>query len=343
MIADEVTPVRSLLDLKYPISEGIIKDKEELELLWDYAINKKIGINHDNYKDHNCMITEAPLNPFQNKLTMSETLIEKLGFGGFNIEPQAKLTIIYEGKDSGLVLDSGDGVTHCIPVIHNTIDHHNIVRLNIAGRHITDYLIRLLQVKGYAFNSSADFEIVRELKEKFCMVSSNIEEDRRLERETSFYNSFYKLSNGKTIKLSNEKFEAPEILFNPMLIQEESPGMPEMVVNCIQKCAMDNRSKLYKAIILSGASTLFAGFSTRLEDEVRKKYQKVVLGGDEKRKINIDINIIDNPNRQYAVFNGAVFLANFYRENSPNYWISKQEWEECGSKILYQKCTNIIH
>lgn len=341
MIADEVTPVRSLLDLKYPISEGIIKDREELELLWNYAITKKIGLKESDLKDHYCMITEAPMNPFANKVLMSEILTEKLGFGGFNIEPQAKLTIIYEGKDSGLVLDSGDGVTHCIPVVSNTIDHHNIVRLNIAGRHITDYLIRLLQVKGYAFNSSADFEIVREIKEKFCLVSPNIEEDRRLERETAFYNSFYKLSNGKTIKISNEKFEAPEILFNPMLIQDESHGIHEMIVRCIQSSAMDNRSKLYKSIILSGATTLFPGFSTRLEDEVRKVYQKVVLK-DESRKINIDINIVDNPNRQYAVFNGASFLANFYRENSPDYFISKEEWADCGQSILYRKCPNII-
>jgi len=341
MIADEVTPVRSLLDLKYPISEGIIKDREELELLWNYAITKKIGLKENDLKDHYCMITEAPMNPFANKVLMAEILTEKLGFAGFNIEPQAKLTIIYEGKDSGLVLDSGDGVTHCIPVVSNTIEHHNIVRLNIAGRHITDYLIRLLQVKGYAFNSSADFEIVREIKEKFCLVSPNIEEDRKLERETAFYNSFYKLSSGKTIKISNEKFEAPEILFNPMLIQNESPGIHDMIVKCIQNSAMDNRRKLYNSIILSGATTLFPGFSTRLEDEVRKKYQKVVLQ-DENRKINIDINIIDNPNRQYAVFNGASFLANFYRENNPDYFISHEEWNDCGENILIRKCPNII-
>lgn len=341
MIADEVTPVRSLLDLKYPIREGIIKDKEELELLWGYAIKNKLKVNDDDLKDRCCMITEAPLNPFVNKVTMSEIISEKIGLGAFNIEPQAKLTLFYEGKESGLVVDSGDGVTHCIPIVHNTIDQHNIVRLNIAGRHITDYLIRLLQIKGYAFNSSADFEIVREIKEKFCFVSPNITQDRKLDRETTFYNSFYKLSSGKTIKISNEKFEAPEILFNPMLIQNESHPIQDMIVNCIQSSAMDNRSKLYKSIILSGATTLFAGFSSRLDEEVRKKYQKVVLK-DENRKINIDINIVDNPNRQYAVFNGAVFLASFYNNNNPSYWITKQEWEESGEKILYQKCSNII-
>jgi actin-related protein 2 len=342
MIADEVLPVRSILDLKYPIREGIIKDSEELELLWEYSITNKIGLKRDNLGSYSCMITEAPFNPFSNKKLMSSILIEKLGLGAFNIEPQAKLALIYEGKDSGLVVDSGDGVTHCIPVIHNTIDHHNIMRLNIAGRHITEYLIRLLQVKGYAFNSSADFETVRELKEKFCMVSSNIDQDRKLDRETTFYNSFYRLNSGKVIKLSNEKFEAPEILFNPMLIQDESPGVHEMIVKCIQSSAMDNRKKLYESIILSGANTLFAGFASRLETEVVKKYKKDVLKNEE-AKLKIDISIVDNPNRQYAVYNGAAFLANFYNKENLGYWITKKDWEECGDSILYKKCSNITN
>jgi len=341
MIADEVTPVRSILDLKYPIREGIIKDEEELELLWDYAINKKLGIKKENFESSSVMLTEAPHNPIKNKEIMAVTLFEKMGIGSFNIEAQAKLTLINEGKTSGLVVDSGDGVTHCIPVTHNLIDHNNIVRLNIAGRHITEYLIRLLQIKGYAFNSSADFETVREIKEKFCMVSANIDQDRKLDRETTFYNSFYKLPNSKVIKISNEKFEAPEIMFNPMLIQNELPGIPEMIIKCVQKCAMDNRKDLYKSIILSGANTLFAGFASRLETEVHKKYSKEVLK-DENKKAKIDINIIDNPNRQFAVFLGACFLADYYCKNNPGYWITKKEWEESGTQILYKKCENII-
>lgn len=340
MIGDEVLPVRSILDLKYPIREGIIKDEEELELLWNYALTKKIGLDNTDLRSRTCMLTEAPFNPVENKVIMATTLLEKLGVGAFNIEAQAKLALVYEGKQSGLVVDSGDGVTHCIPVVHNMIDHHNIMRLNIAGRHITEYLVRLLQVKGYAFNSSADFETVRELKERFCMVSPNIEQDRKLDKETTFYNSYFKLPSGKVIKINNEKFEAPEILFNPMLLQNESPGVQDIVVKCIQSCAMDNRPLLYKNILLSGANTLFAGFSSRLENEILKRYSKVVLK-DENKKPNIEININDNPNRQYAVFNGAAFLAKFYNQKQPDYWITKEEWDECGKQIIYKKVQNI--
>jgi actin-related protein 2 len=106
-----------------------------------------MGVTEDEFRDLKIMLTEAPMNPLKNKEIMAEIMFEKMNVGAFNIEPQAKLSLIAEGLDTGVVLDSGDGVTHCIPIFGNSILHHYIQRLNIAGRHITDYLIRLLQVK----------------------------------------------------------------------------------------------------------------------------------------------------------------------------------------------------
>ena len=233
MIGDEVTPVRSLLELTYPMKEGIITNDEDMALLWDYVLDKKLGVKNSDLKNRKLLLTEAPSNPNANKMKMGEILFEKIGIGFFNIEPQAKMTLFCEGSETGVVLDSGDGVTHVIPVAHSYLLHHQIKRLDIAGRHITDYLIRLLQIKGYAFNSTADFEIVRELKEKYCFVSCDVESDRKLEAETTYYNSYTKLPDGRKIRISNEKFEAPEILFQPSLIQNEMPGVHEMLYNSI--------------------------------------------------------------------------------------------------------------
>ena len=233
MIGDEVTPVRSLLELTYPMKEGIIQNDDDMALLWDYVLTQKLGLVKNDLKDRKLLLTEAPENPTANKIKMAQILFEKIGIGFFNIEPQAKMTLYCEGEETGVVLDSGDGVTHVIPVFANYLLHHQIKRLDIAGRHITDYLIRLLQIKGYAFNSTADFEIVRELKEKYCFVSCDIESDRKLDKETTYYNSYTKLPDGRKIRISNEKFEAPEILFHPFLIQNESPGIHEILFNSI--------------------------------------------------------------------------------------------------------------
>ena len=232
MIGDEVIPFRPLLELSYPMKEGIIVNEDDMATLWDYCIKQKLEVKGD-LNDKKILLTEAPFNPIENKLKMAKIVFEQLGFGFFNIETQAKLTLYCEALQTGIILDSGDGVTHCIPIFEDFILPQNIKRLDIAGRHITEYLIKLLQMKGYAFNSSADFELVREIKEKYCFVSCDIDSDRKLDAETTYYNSIHKLPDGRKIRISNEKFEAPEILFNPYLIKNESPGVHEMLFDSI--------------------------------------------------------------------------------------------------------------
>jgi actin-related protein 2 len=99
---------------------------------------------------------------------------------------------------------------------------------------------------------------------------------------------------------------------------------------------MDVRKSLYKNIVISGANTIFPGFSSRLDAEVRALYKQKI-----NKDIKIPINIVDSPNRKFSVFQGAAFLANFYAED-PRYWISKQDWDEMGVKIIHTKCQNIM-
>ena len=113
MIGDEVIPVRPLLELTYPMKEGIIVNEEDMGILWNYCIREKLNIK-DDLKDRKILLTEAPFNPTENKKRMAEIVFEKLNFGYFNIETQAKLTLYCEGLQTGIILDSGDGVTHCI-------------------------------------------------------------------------------------------------------------------------------------------------------------------------------------------------------------------------------------
>ncbi len=103
---------------------------------------------------------------------------------------------------------------------------------------------------------------------------------------------------------------------------------------------MDVRSSLYNAVIISGANTMFPGFSTRLENEIKKIYKDKVLKNSS-GEMKINLNIIDTPRRKYSVFIGACFLGNFYAEHE-NYWITKQEWDEVGPNIIKKKCQNLF-
>ena len=339
MIGDEVIPYRSLLELTYPIDEGIIRNPDDLIKLWEYSLTQKLKI--DDPSESRILVTEAPLNPIANKKTICEILFEKLGVKALNIEAQAKCSLFCEGIDSGIVLDSGDGVTHCIPISDGNIIKYNIERLDLAGRHITQYLIRLLQRKGYSFNSSADFEFVRYLKEKYCFVSNDIESDRKLERETSYYNSWHLLPDETRIHISDEKFEAPEILFSPYLLGMDVNGIPEMMFKSINNCPIDLRKSLYGNIILSGATTLFPGFASRVELEMKKLYKENALKNVGDKKIKISINVIDSPRRKYSVFIGAGIIGNYYNTaDSEDYWVSIDEWLECGDNAVSKE--NII-
>lgn len=95
------------------------------------------------------------------------------------------LSLYCEALQTALLLDCGDGVSHSVAVIEGQVLNNQVERMNVAGRHITQRLIRLLQLRGYNFNSSADFELVREIKEKLCFVSGDFATDRRLAEETT--------------------------------------------------------------------------------------------------------------------------------------------------------------
>ena len=199
---------------------------------------------------------------------------------------------------------------------------------------MTQYLIKLLMLRGYAFNSSADFELVREIKEDLCYVSIDIGKERKIAKDTTVINTEYKLPNGETIICGRERFEAPEILFNPTLLEMEDDDMATMVYNSITSCPLELQKPLVSNIYLSGGTTMIPGMSSRLEKELKNLYVTKKGKGDASILNRVKIQVHDPPRRKNAVFMGASFLANFAEDSS---FISKQEYEEAGSKVFHRR------
>lgn len=246
---------------------------------------------------------------------------------------QAVLALYAQGLSSGVVIDSGDGVTHIVPVYESVVLSHLTKRIDVAGRDVTRNLINLLLRRGYAFNRTADFETVRQIKEKMCYVSYDLAFDEKLSNETTTLVRKFELPDGRLIKIGSERFEAPECLFQPSLVDVEQPGIGEALFNVVQGCEVDIRSTLYKSIVLSGGSSMYPGLPSRLERELKQQWLAKVLHGDPARLPKFKVRIEDPPRRKYMVFIGGAVLANIMADKD-HMWVSKAEWDEQGARSL---------
>ncbi|RNA19193.1 actin-related 2 isoform X2 [Brachionus plicatilis] len=331
ILGDEASQLRHMLELNYPMDNGMVRNWDDMIHLWDYTF----GANKLNIDPKECkiLLTEPPMNPNSNREKLVEIMFEKYGFQGCYISIQAVLTLYAQGLLTGIVLDSGDGVTHICPVYEGFSLPHLTRRLDIAGRDITKYLIKLLLLRGYAFNHTADFETVRIMKEKLCYVAHDIVEEQKLALETTVLVESYTLPDGRVIKLGGERFEAPEILFQPHLADVEAMGISELLFDTIQKSDIDMRSDFFKHIVLSGGTTMYPGFASRLEREITQLYLERVLKGDVQRLAKFKLRIESSSRQKHMVYFGGSVLANIMRD-SDNFWVSKQEYQEQGVRCL---------
>lgn len=333
MVGDEAARVRNLLQITYPLDNGVIRNWEDMQYVWDYTFNEKLKIKPNDCK---IMLTEAPMNPQQNRKKMAEVMFETYGFKAVYVAIQAVLTLYAQGLLTGVVVDSGDGVTHIVPVYEGFALPHLTRRLDVAGRDVTRYLIKLLLLRGYVFNRTADFETVRQIKEKLCYVGYDMGLEKRLAQETTVLVEQYTLPDGRVIRVGGERFEAPEVLFEPHLIDVEGGGMADQLFDCINKADVDTRPEFYNHIVLSGGSTMYPGLPSRLEKEIRRLYLEKVLKGKKENLAKFKCRIEDPPRRKHMVFLGGSVLAEIMKDKD-HFWMNKSEWHEIGEQVL-KKC-----
>lgn len=338
MIGDDASKLRSMLEVNYPMENGIVRNWDDMLLLYDYTfgrekMNLKDVNGHDGCQNTRILLTEPPMNPTKNRERMIEVMFEKYQFHSVYVAIQAVLTLYAQGLITGVVVDSGDGVTHICPVYEGFSLPHLTRRLDIAGRDITKHLIKLLLLRGYAFNHSADFETVRIMKEKLCYVGYDIEQEQKLALETTVLVESYQLPDGRVIKVGGERFEAPEALFQPHLINVEGLGVAELLFTSIQAADIDTRPEFYKHIVLSGGSTMYPGLPSRLERELKQLYLERVLKGNTEALSKFKIRIEDPPRRKHMVFLGGAVLADIMKDKD-SFWMTREEYQENGVRVL---------
>ena len=321
-VGDTAQKKRGILSLSYPIQNGVVTNWDDMEIIWHHTFYNELRVKPEN---HPVLMTEIPFNPNENREKMTEVMFESFKVPAFYVAIQAVLSVYASGRGVGLVYDSGDGASHVVLVHEGYTVTQATQRMNLAGSHVTSYLARLLQERGHIFTSSAEMEIVRDIKEKLGYVAVDFEKEMQISESSSDCERKYELPDGTEISVGNERFRCAESIFNPSHIGIEGRGAHEMVFECIQKCDLDLRTLLYNNIILSGGTTMFPSFAERLTCEMEKLCPKTMR-----------VKVVEQPERKYSVWIGGSILASL--STFQTHWISKQEYEENGPSIVHKKC-----
>ena len=312
-IGDDAISKRGILSLKYPMEHGIVTNWEEMEKIWHHTFYNELRVSPE---EHPVLLTEACIGPKANREKMTQIMFETFNTPAMYVAIQAVLALYSSGRTVGLAIESGDGVTHFVPIWEGYALPHAILRLDLAGRDLTDYMMKLLNDSGYCFTTTADREIAKDIKEKFAYVALDFEQEFATEKT-------YELPDGNVIRIGNEQFQCSEALFQPSLVSMQSAGIHETTFNSIMKCDVDIRKELYGNIVLSGGNTMFPGIAERLHKEM------TALTAEK-------VKICAPPERKYSVWIGGSILASL--STFEQMWVSKEEYDEFGPAVVHRKC-----
>lgn len=321
-IGDEAQVKRGILNLKYPIEHGVVTNWDDMERVWHHTFFNELRTPPD---EHPVLLTEAPLNPKQNREKMTQIMFDTFNVPAFYVAIQAVLSLYSSGRTTGMVFDSGDGVTHVVPIYEGYALPHAIQRIDIAGRDITNHLVRLLTERGYSLNNSAEREIVRDVKEKLCYIALDYNEEMTKARSSAAIEKQYELPDGSHLTIGNERFRAPECLFQPSLLGLDIDGADETTYKSIMKCDLDIRRDLYGNVVLSGGTTMYPGIGERLTKELTNRAPP-----------SMKVKVVAPPERKFSVWIGGSILSSL--SSFQQMWVSKAEYDEAGASIVHRKC-----
>ncbi|CAN3371571.1 hypothetical protein DIURU_004011 [Diutina rugosa] len=318
---------RGLLRLSVPIDHGQVTNWGDMARVWHQCFSQQLKLA--SISDHPVLITESPQNPRRNRELIAEELFERFGAPGVYVSTPAPLALYASGRTTGVVVDVGEGQSSVVSVYDGFALPNSTKRMDVAGSAVTAQLSSLLHsASGVRLSSSAEMDVVREIKESVASVAPAAGAPELKQRTTANEDTLvYTLPDGHKLRVGSERFQAAEIIFRPDLVGDESPGLAAMVDTAIAKCDLDLRATLWQSIHLSGGSTLTPGFGDRLLSELH--HYQTETGTQTK------IKLMAPPERLYSVWIGGSILANL--SSFRKMYVTKEEYRE-SPHLIHTRC-----
>uniref|UniRef100_A0A7S4KE47 Actin n=1 Tax=Paramoeba aestuarina TaxID=180227 RepID=A0A7S4KE47_9EUKA len=307
-----------------------------MEKLWAYTFHE-LRVAPEEHPVH---LTDATLGPKANREKMTQIMFETFNCPGFFVSVQACLSLYASGRSTGLVSELGDGVTYTIPIYEGYCLPHATLRTDLGGRDLTNYLMRLLTLRGYSFATTCESDLVRDMKEQLGYVALDYEQELNnfaaaaaassspalpSSAIPSFGNErIYQLPDGRAVTVGSEQIRCAEPLFRPHLLGMQAAGIHEVATNSIMKCDVDIRRDFFRNHVLAGGCSMFPGLAARMEREMTN--------------LNPDrtIKIIAPPERKYSAFIGGSIISSL--SQFEHQLISKVDYDESGPAIVHRFC-----
>ncbi len=319
-VGDEAQAKRGILTLRYPLEYGITTSWDDMEKVWHHTLYNELRASPE---ERPLLATEVPLNPKANREKMTQLMFETFKVPAFSVAVDAEMALYATGRTTGVVVDFGDGVTHVTPIHNGDYLPHAVLRLDFGGRVLTEYLQKILTERGYSFTTTAEKDILNDIKEKLCFVALNYKDDLKRAETSNEFERTFTLPDEQVITIGSELFRCPEVLFNPTIIGAEQLGIHTLIYRSVMKCDTNIRKQLFGNIVLSGGTSMFKGLEKRMQKELTGLVST-----------STTLKIIAPPERKYLVWIGAAKAA-----SDPTFeekWIGKEEFNKSGPSIVHR-------